>query len=113
LNSADLEDFASLLAVNVRWGPPEGSAADCRSRVEVLEWWSRGRQAGARASVTEVVPGAGTLLVGLRVSGTPEAGRQGGETQRWQVLAVETNQIVDIRGFDDRRAAALRAGVAD
>jgi hypothetical protein len=113
LNSADLAGFAELLAPDVRWGAPESQAADCRTRQEVVEWWSRGQQAGARARVTEVVPGAGALLIGLKVSGTREAERNGGEAQRWQVLRVESGQIVDIRGFDDRRGAALRAGVAD
>lgn len=113
LNSADLDSFAALLAIDVHWGPPEGSDADCHSRAEVLEWWSRSRRAGARASVIEVVPGAGALLVGLNVSGTTAAEHQGGETQRWQVLAVESGLIVDICGFDNRNDAALRAGVAD
>ena len=112
-NSADLGAFAGLLAPDTRWGAPDSQEADCRSREEVLEWWSRGRQSGARARVTEVVPGAGALLVGLHVSGTREAEQNGGETERWQVLHVESDQIIDIRGFDDRREAALRAGVAD
>jgi hypothetical protein len=55
----------------------------------------------------------GALLVGLKVSGTREAEGDGGEADRWQVLRVESGQIVDIRGFDDRHKAALRAGVAD
>jgi hypothetical protein len=111
LNSADLAAFAELLAPDVRWGPSETHDADCRSREEVVEWLSRGRQAGARARVTEVVPGAGALLVGLKVSGTLEAQRKGAQAERWQVLRVESGRIVDIRGFDDRRAAAIRAGV--
>jgi hypothetical protein len=113
LNSADLAGLGELLAPDARWGAPESEDADCRSRKEVVEWWGRGRQAGARARVTEVVPGAGTLLVGLKVTGTPEAERNGGEAERWQVLRVEAGRIVDIRGFDNRHAAALRAGVAD
>ncbi|MGB6771954.1 MAG: nuclear transport factor 2 family protein [Candidatus Dormiibacterota bacterium] len=113
LNSADLAGFGELLAPDVRWGAPESQDADCRSREEVVEWWSRRRQAGARARVTEVVPGAGALLVGLKVTGTPEAERDGGAAERWQVLRVEAGQVVDIRGFDNRHAAALRAGVAD
>jgi len=110
VNAADLAAFTGLLAPDVRWGQGESSDADCRSRSEVVDWWSRGREAGVRATITEVMAGAGTLLVGLRVTGTPDAERDGGETQRWQVLSVKSGQIVDIRGFDDRRAAALRAG---
>jgi hypothetical protein len=112
-NSADLALIAALLAPDVRWGPPETPGGVCRSREEVIEWWSRAWQAGARARATEVVPGRGALLVGLRVSGTRDAERTGGEAKRWQVLRLHAGQIVDIRGFDDRHEAALQAGVAD
>jgi hypothetical protein len=61
--------------------------------------------------VTEVTAGAGTLLVGLEVTGTPAAREAGGKAQRWQVLTLRGGRIVDIRGFDDRTAAADRAGV--
>jgi len=113
LDSADLAGFAELLAPDVRWGAPDSHDADCRSREEVVAWWSRGRQAGARARVTEIVPGAGAFLVGLAVTGTREAEQNGGTAQRWQVLRVESGQIVDIRGFDDRHQAALHAAVSD
>jgi SnoaL-like domain len=112
LDGADLAGFAGLLAPDVRWGPPETQDADCRTREEVVAWWNRGRLAGARARVIEVLPGAGALLVGLKVSGTRETDGDGGEAERWQVLRVKSGQIVDIRGFDDRHQAALRAGVA-
>ena len=55
--------------------------------------------------------GPGTLLVGLDVTGTPAAREAGGTAQRWQVLAVSGDRITDIRGFDDRAKAAVRAGV--
>ncbi len=56
--------------------------------------------------------GAGTLLVGLEVIGTPAAREAAGAVERWQVLTVRGGRIADIRGFDDRKAAAARAGVA-
>ncbi len=55
--------------------------------------------------------GPGTLLVGLDVSGTPAAREAGGTAERWQVLTVKGDRIVDIRGFVDRTEAATRAGV--
>jgi ketosteroid isomerase-like protein len=61
--------------------------------------------------VTEVTAGAGTLLVGLEVTGTPAAREAGGLAERWQVLTLRGGRIVDIRGFEDRAAAAARAGV--
>ena len=66
---------------------------------------------GARAVVTEVTAGPGTLLVGLDVTGTPAAREAGGTARRWQVLTVSGDRITDIRGFDDRGIAAARAGV--
>jgi hypothetical protein len=102
----------SVLDSGARWGAPEGpSDADCRNRDQVIAWWARARAAGGRAVVTEVTAGAGALLVGLEVTGTLAAGEAGGVTERWLVLTVRGDRIADIRGFDDRAAAAVRAGV--
>ena len=93
-------------------GAPEGPHdAGCHNREQVIAWWASARAAGARAVVTEVTAGAGTLLVGLEVTGTPAARETGGAAERWQVLTVRDGRIADIRGFDDRAAAAARAGV--
>ncbi len=55
-------------------GAPEGPHdADCQNREQVVAWWAGARAAGARAVVTEVTVGAGTLLVELEVTGTPAA----------------------------------------
>jgi hypothetical protein len=112
LESGDLDAIRDLLDQGARWGAPEGPhVADCQNRDQVVTWWASARAAGARAVVTEVTAGAGTLLVGLEVTGTPAAREAGGSAQRWQVLTVRGDRIVDIRGFDDRAAAAARAGV--
>jgi SnoaL-like domain len=112
LESGDLDAIRDLLDPGARWGAPDGPhEADCQNRDQVVEWWASARAAGARAVVTEVTAGAGTLLVGLEVTGTPAAREVGGVAERWQVLTLQGNRIVDIRGFDDRAAAAARAGV--
>jgi SnoaL-like protein len=112
LESGDLDAIGDLLGHRARWGAPEGPGdADCRSRDQVISWWASARASGARAVVTEVTAGPGTLLVGLDVSGTPAAREAGGTTRRWQVLTVKGGRIVDIRGFGDRAEAAARAGV--
>jgi SnoaL-like domain len=112
LESGDLDAIRVLLDPDARWGAPEGpSDADCRNRDEVIAWWAGARAAGVRAVVTEVTVGAGTLLVGLDVTGTPAADEAGGAAGRWQVLTVKGDRIADIRGFDDRATAAARAGV--
>jgi hypothetical protein len=112
LESGDLDAIRDLLDPGARWGAPEGPGdADCRNRDQVMAWWASARAVGARAVVTEVTAGVGTLLVGLEVTGTPAAGDAGGVVERWQVLTVRGERIADIRGFDDRKTAAARAGV--
>ena len=112
LESGDLDAIRDLLGPSARWGAPEGPGdADCRNRDQVIAWWASARAAGARAVVTEVTAGPGTLLVGLDVSGTPAAREAGGTARRWQVLTVNGDRIIDIRGFGDRTEAAARAGV--
>ena len=112
LESGDLDAIRDLLDPGARWGAPEGpSDADCHNRDQVIAWWASARAAGAQAVVTEVTVGTGTLLVGLDVTGTPAAHEAGGTAERWQVLTVRDGRIADIRGFDDRAAAAARAGV--
>jgi hypothetical protein len=113
LESGDLDAIRDLLDPGARWGAPEGPAeADCQNREQVVAWWAGARAAGARAVVTEMTAGAGTLLVGLEVTGTPAADEAGGAAERWQVLKLRGARIVDIRGFDNRSAAAARAGVS-
>jgi hypothetical protein len=112
LGSGDLDAIWDLLDPDARWGAPEGpSDADCHNRDQVIAWWVGARTAGARAVVTEVTAGAGTLLIGLEVTGTPAAREAGGAIERWQVLTVRDGLIADIRGFDNRAAAAARARV--
>jgi ketosteroid isomerase-like protein len=110
LESADLAAIGDLLDPNVRWGAPDDTAPSCTNRDEVLAWYKRGRDAGVRAQVTElVVHGDDKILVGLRVSGRLPSGESTGEEDRWQVLTIRAGRVVDIRGFDDRDQAAARA----
>jgi ketosteroid isomerase-like protein len=112
LESGDLDAIRDLLDPDARWGAPEGPHdADCHNRDQVIAWWASARAAGARAVVTEVTTGAGTLLVGLEVTGTPAAREAGGVAERWQVLTLRGDRIADIRGFGNRAAAAGHAGM--
>jgi hypothetical protein len=47
----------------------------------------------------------------LEVSGTPTASGTGSVLERWQLLTLKGDRIADIRGFDDRAATAVRAGL--
>jgi SnoaL-like domain len=111
LESGDLDAIRDLLDPGARWGAPRPGDADCRNRDQVIAWWASVRAAGARAVVTEVTAGPGTLLVGLDVTGTRAARQAGGTARRWQVLTVGGDRITDIRGFEDRTEAAARACV--
>ena len=108
LTSADLATFTELLDPNVQWGAPDDPAPSCQNRQQVLSWYQRGRDAGVRADVIEVVAAKDRLLVGLRVRGDSSAA---GAVERWQVMTVRAGRVVDIRAFDDRTKAAARAGV--
>jgi len=109
LESADLVAIGNLLDPNVTWGAPDDPQPSCTNRKQVLAWYQRGRDAGVRARVTELETHGDRILVGLRVAGTLAAEAQGGEADRWQVLTVREDRIVDIRAFDDRDEAAFRA----
>jgi ketosteroid isomerase-like protein len=111
LESGDLDAIGELLAPDVRWGPPDDPDVGCANRAQVLDFWRLARDAGARAAVTQVVHGEGKLLVGLRVTGLAATAERGTETERWQVLTLANGLVTDIRGFDDRDAAAARAGL--
>jgi hypothetical protein len=111
LETADLSAFGRLLDPGVRWGPPDARRPTCRNRDQVLAWYERGRESGARARVTELVVLGDRLLVGLTVRRGGGAGGGGGASTRWQVLTVSGGRIVDIVGFDDRTEAVARAGV--
>ncbi len=111
MENADLEVFLSLCAEDVHWGAPGDSQGGCHNRDQVRSWYESAFGRGVRATVTEVMHGPTSLLVGLTVSGSPAAEEQGGQAQRWQVLTIRDGRITDICGFDDRTEAAARAGI--
>ena len=110
LEAADLSAFRDLLDPDVHWGPPD--APGCKNRDQVLAWYLRGRESGARAHVSEVVVLGDRILVGMTVHGTQEARERGGVALRWQVLTVSGGRVVDIVGFGDRDDAVNHAGAA-
>ena len=109
LESADLSAFSDLLDHAVRWGAPGDPAPPCQSREQVLAWYRRGRSAGARASVTEIVVSGDQILVGMTVTGRSSGDSESGAEDRWQVLTVRDGRVTDIVGFDDRDEAAAWA----
>lgn len=112
LASDDASDLAQVLAPDVRWGPGDEPEAGCHSRAEVLAWDAQARARGRRFRLTEVVEGSRAVLVGVKVSGTAAAAEAGGELDRWQVVTLREGRVADISGYEDREAAAARAGVS-
>ncbi len=111
LAAADLSAYSELLDPRVTWGPPGARTGICRSREEVLTWYRRGRDAGARATVTETSVAGHKILVGLLVTGRPEPGGDPDEARpRWEVLIVRDGRIAGIVGFDDRDEAVAWSG---
>jgi hypothetical protein len=109
MGSADLGSFADLLAPDVRWGAPDDPDQSCRNRDQVLAWYRRGRAAGARAQVTETSVFGDNIVVGLMVTGRPAPEGTDEAAQRWQVLTVGDEGVVEICGFDNRDDAVARA----
>ena len=109
LEAADLTAFRDLLDPAVHWGPPGDPAPPCQNREQVLSWWRRARDSGARAHVAEALAFGDRILVGLKVTSTAAAAD--GEHDRWQVLTVRGGRVADITGFDDRAEAAAWAGI--
>lgn len=97
LDHGDLDQLSALLSPDVHWGPPGSAKPPCRNRAQVLSWYAKGRDAGRRATVTEVEVHGNALLVELRLDDGHD---------RWQVLRVGPDGINDIRGYEDRAAAA-------
>ena len=111
VEAADLDALAGLLDPGVRWGPPGDPVPPCRDREQVMAWYRRARDAGARARVTETVVCGDKLLVGLKVTGGGGAG-PGEEADRWQGFTVADGRITAITGFGDRDEGAVWAGLA-
>lgn len=109
LATADFDALGSLLADDVRWGPPDVPAPPCRRREHVIAWYARAHEAGASAEVIETLVFGDEIVVGLRVHGLPGDRPDNGETDRWQVFSVRNGEVVDIVGFPHRQEALDRA----
>jgi SnoaL-like domain len=107
LEAADLSEFRDLLDPNVHWGPPGDPSPPCRNRDQVLSWYRRGKEAGRRAEVTEVVVHDHHIIVGLKVINTSDTTSH--RKIRWQVLTVAGGRVTHIVGFDRRVDATTYA----
>jgi len=112
LESADLSSIGALLDAGVHWGAPFDPSPPCQTREEVIAWYRRAKESGARAKVSEILVLGDRIVMGLEVVATPSARQRGGRAARWQVLSVRDGLVVDIVGFDQRSEAVAHAGLA-
>jgi Ankyrin repeats (many copies) len=99
---ADLELLGSLLHPQVRW------TGLCSTSEQVLSWYRELLAEGTAATVTSVETDRDAVVLGLAVAGTAEGARAASPQQRYQVFTIDGTQIVDIRGYPDRRSALTR-----
>ncbi len=101
MESADLDAIADLLAPNVTWGPPGAKSPPCQSKQQVLQWYQRGKFAGATARITDLEVKEDKILIGLVVLGLDDE-HHGDPVVRWQVFTVAHGLITDIVGFEEK-----------
>lgn len=107
LECQDLAAYGEILDENVRWGAADETPETCHTRADVVARLTRQRAAGLQTQLLEIVAGEDTLLAGFKVT------RPGSvEETVYQVLRVRNGQVVDIRGYPTRAAAAAQAGIA-
>ena len=99
----DLELLGSLLHPQVHW------TGVCTNSVEVLDWYRALLADGTRAAVDSVEVDGDAVVLGLSVTRQAEGARPAPPQQLYQVFTVSNAQIVDIRGYADRRSALTRA----
>ena len=111
VESQDLEAYGALLDEHVRWGPAEETPETCHSRQQVLARLAAQRARGMHTQLIEVVAaGTDAVLVGFNVK-RPVEGGFARENVVYQVLKLRNQQVVDIRGYGNRAAAAAAAGI--
>jgi hypothetical protein len=105
MESADLRLMGELLASDARWGAPEQDVPTCRNAQQVLSWYEMARDNGVRADITEVAIIGQRIVIGLKVLPNPKEKKRSRNVVRWQVLSVEDEHVVEIRGYDTRGEA--------
>jgi ankyrin repeat protein len=98
----DLDLLASLLHPDVRW------TGLCTDRGQVLDWYRAVLAEGTTAEVRSVEVDRDAVLIGLDVTRHAEGARPAPAQRLYQAFTVRDAQIVEIRGYGDRRSALTR-----
>ena len=99
---ADLDVLGSLLHPRVRW------TGDCANRDQVLDWYRGLIADDTTADVESIEVDRNAVVLCLSVSRHAVGARPSPPQLLYQVFTVEGAQIVDIRGYPDRRSALSR-----
>jgi len=103
--SLDLELLGSLLDPDVHW------SGQCTNSAEVLDWYRRLLADGIRSTIESVEVDRDAVVIGMSVAGHAVGARSAPADREFQVFTVEGDQIVEIRGYPDRRSALARGQV--
>jgi hypothetical protein len=99
----DLDLLASLLHPQVHW------TGVCTNSAQVLDWYRGVLADGTMASVHSAEVDRDAVVLGLTVGRQAEGARPAPPQQLYQVFTIKDAQIIDIRGYPDRRSALTRA----
>jgi ankyrin repeat protein len=100
----DLDLLASLLHPDVHW------TGLCLNSAQVIDWYRNLLAEGTMPVVRGIEIDRDAVLMGLTVTRPAEGARPAPPQQVYQVFIVDGAQIVDIRGYPDRRGALNRSG---
>jgi len=98
----DLDLLGSLLHPQVHW------TGLCNNRAQVLDWYRGLLADGTLPAVQSVEVDRDAVVVRLTLTRQAEGARPVPPQQAYQVFTVDAGQIVDIRGYPDRRGALTR-----
>jgi hypothetical protein len=98
----DLGLLGSLLHPQVHW------TGVCSNSAEVLDWYRGVLADGTTAAIQSVEVDRDAVVLGLTLTRQAEGARPAPPQRLYQVFTVDDAQIIDIRGYPDRRSALTR-----
>ena len=98
----DLDVLASLLHPQVHW------TGLCRTSSQVLDWYRTALADGTTPTVESVEVDRDAVILGLTLTRPTEGARPAPPHRLYQAFTIDGTQIVEIRGYPDRRSALTR-----
>ena len=98
----DLDLLASLLHPRVHW------TGLCRTSAQVLDWYRNALADGTTPTLESVEVDRDAVILELTLTRPTEGARPAPPHRLYQVFTIEDAQIVEIRGYPNRRSALTR-----